>query len=288
MNSRRNFIKTTGIAAAGALLIPSFAFKPSKKVGIQLYSLRDELPKDVKGVIKKIADAGYKEVETYGYSLQNKFWGLDPKAFSTLLKSHGLTAPSGHYGMDRFLLDGNPEELKTYIEASNTIGGKYITVPYLGDALRPDLDGFKRVADQLNKAAELCKPAGLKLAYHNHDFEFKAYGDTNGYEVMLKGTHPDLVKFEMDIYWVVRSGIDPIKLIETYPGRFSMWHIKDMDKADLKLNTEVGNVSIDFKKIYEHAKLAGLEHSFMEQENFAIDPFLSIKRSFDYISTQLV
>jgi sugar phosphate isomerase/epimerase len=288
MNSRRNFIKQTGIAAAGAILIPSFAFKSSKKVGIQLYSLRDELPKDVKGVIKKVAQAGYKEVETYGYSLENKFWGLDPKAFSALLKSNGLTAPSGHFGMDKFLTDGNPEELKTYIEASNIIGGKFITIPYLGDALRADLDGFKRVADRMNQAAELCKPAGLKLSYHNHDFEFKAYGDTNGYEVMLKETHPDLVKFEMDIYWVVRSGIDPIKLIETYPGRFSMWHIKDMDKSDMKLNTEVGNGSIDFKKIYEHAKLSGLEHSFMEQENFAIDPFVSIERSFDYINTQLV
>jgi sugar phosphate isomerase/epimerase len=288
MNSRRNFIKITGLAAAGAALIPSLAFKPSKKIGIQLYSLRDELPKDVTGVIKKVADAGYKEVETYGYSLKNNFWGLDPKAFNALLKKHALTAPSGHFGMDKFITDGNPEELKTYIEASNIIDGKYITVPYLGDALRADLDGYKKVADRLNEAAEICKASGLKLAYHNHDFEFKAYGETNGYEVMLKNTNPDLVKFELDIYWVVRSGLDPVKLIQTYPGRFSMWHIKDMDKADNTLNTEVGKGTIDFKKIYDHAKVAGLEHSFMEQENFAIDPFVSIKTSFDYISKELV
>jgi len=290
MNSRRTFIKQTGLAAAGVLLMPSLAFKPSKKkVGIQLYSLRDQLPKDVKGVIRKVAEAGYKEVETYGYSVKDKFWGLDPKAFRSLLNETGLKAPSGHYGMDNFIQTGNAEELKTYIEAANIVGGSYITVPWLGDELRKDLDGFKNVAAKLNQAAELCKASGLKLAYHNHDFEFKSHDGKTGYDVLLKETDPKLVQFEMDLYWVVRSGNDPVKLFEEHSGRFPMWHVKDMDKADPSHNTEVGNGSIDFKEIFKHSKLAGLKHAFLEQENnYVPDPFESIKKSYSYISSQLM
>lgn len=290
MNSRRTFIKQTGLLAAGALLAPSLAFKPAKKtVGIQLYTLRDQLPKDVKGVIRKVAEAGYKEVETYGYSIKDKFWGLDPKAFKSLLNENGLKAPSGHYGMDNFFLTGNSDELKTYIEAANIVGGSYITVPWLGEELRKDIDGFKNVAEKLNKAAELCKASGLKLAYHNHDFEFKPHGDQIGYEVMLKQTDPKLVHFEMDLYWVVRSGNNPVKLFEENPGRFPMWHVKDMDKANPALNTEVGNGSIDFKEIFKHTKLSGLKHAFLEQENnYVPDPFESIVKSYKHISSQLM
>jgi sugar phosphate isomerase/epimerase len=289
MNSRRNFIKLSGLAAAGVILMPSFACTSAKKrIGIQLYTLREQLPKDVHGVIKKVADAGYKEVETYGYSLQNKFWGLEPKAFKDLLDSNGLKAPSGHYGMDKFFTDGSTDELKSYIDAANIVGGEYIAVPYLGENLRKDIDGFKKVADGLNKAAELCKASGLKLAYHNHDFEFKTFGDTTGYQTMLKETDPNLVKFELDLYWVVRSGNDPVKLFTENPGRFPLWHIKDMDKAQPTLNTEVGSGSIDFKKLFDNSKLAGLEYPFLEQENFSMDPYQSINKSFKYINTELV
>ncbi|HEY0175010.1 MAG TPA: TIM barrel protein, partial [Pedobacter sp.] len=168
MNSRRNFIKMAGLAAAGAAIAPSFAFAaPAKTVGIQLYSLRVELPKDVHGTIAKIAEAGYKEVETFGYSVKDKFWGLDPKAFKKLLSANGLTAPSGHYGMDKFMTDGNAEELKTYIEAANTIGSSYIVVPYLGENLRKTPDDWKKLAAKLNEASVICKASGLKLGYHN-------------------------------------------------------------------------------------------------------------------------
>ena len=289
MNSRRTFIKQVSMATAGVLLMPSFACAaPKKRIGIQLYSLRDQLPKDVKGVIRKVAEAGYKEVETYGYSVKGKFWGLEPAAFKSLLDENGLKAPSGHYGMDKFFTDGSTDELKTYIDASKIVGGEYISVPYLGDALRKNLDDYKKVAAGLNKAAELCKASGLKLTYHNHDFEFQPYGETNGYQVMLKETDPKLVQFELDLYWIVRSGHDPVKLFNENPGRFPLWHVKDMDKANPKINTEVGSGSIDFKKIFENAKLAGLEYPFLEQENFSIDPFESIKKSYNYINTELV
>jgi sugar phosphate isomerase/epimerase len=289
MNSRRNFIKLAGIAAAGAAIAPSFAFAaPAKIVGIQLYSLRVELPKDVRGTIANVAKAGYKEVETFGYSVKDKFWGLDPKSFKALLTENGLTAPSGHYGMDKFMTDGNPEELKTYIEAANEIGSSYIVVPYLGDNLRKNEDDWKKMAAKLNEAAVICKASGLKLGYHNHNFEFVKYGETTGYEIMLKETDPALVQFEMDLYWVIRSGNDPLKLFTEFPGRFPMWHVKDMDKIDNTINTEVGSGTIDFKGIYKNAKLAGLKHLIMEQENFSMDPYKSIKQSADYIKKSIL
>ncbi|WP_432710488.1 sugar phosphate isomerase/epimerase family protein [Pedobacter sp.] len=292
MNSRRNFIKLTGLAAAGVILVPSFACSPAgaveKRIGIQLYSLRDYLPKDVKGVIKKVAEAGYNDVETYGYSVEGKFWGLTPAEFKGVLAENGLTAPSGHYGLDKYFTDGDTDELKAYIEAANAIGSKYLTVPFLGENLRKDLDGYKSVSEKLNQAGEICKTSGLKLAYHNHNFEFQKFGDTTGYDVMLKETNPELVSFELDLYWVMRSGNDPIKLFTDNPGRFPMWHVKDMDKANEELNTEVGSGSIDFKKIFADAKLAGLEYPFLEQENFGTDPYESIKTSYNYLKNELI
>jgi sugar phosphate isomerase/epimerase len=289
MNSRRIFLKQAGIAAAAGLLLPSFAcVKSSKAVGLQLYSLRDLLPQDPRGVIAKVAAAGYKEVETYGYSVKDGFWGLDPKSFKNLLIEHGLTAPSGHYGIDTYIKDGNEEELKAYISAASAIGSSYLTVPYLGDELRQSSDDYKKVAAKLNKAAELCKASGLKVAYHNHDFELKSWGDTTGLEIMIKETDPKLVDFEMDIYWVVRSGKDPIKMFEAYPNRFTMWHVKDMDKANPEKNTEVGSGSIDYKSIFKHAKQSGVKHVIMEQENFDMEPFASIKQSSDYIKNDLL
>jgi len=289
MNSRRDFIKLAGLAAAGAAIAPSFAFAaPAKIVGLQLYSLRAQLPTDVQGTIAKVAKAGYKEVETYGYSLKDKYWGLDPKAFKDLLNANGLTAPSGHYGMDKFLGTGEADELKSYIEAANIIGSSYIVVPYLGDALRKNEDDWKKIAVRLNEASAICKAAGLKLGYHNHNFEFTKIGATTGYDILLKGTDPDAVQFEMDLYWVVRSGNDPVKLFTEYPGRFPMWHVKDMDKVDNTINTEVGTGTIDFKTLYKSAQLAGLKHLIVEQENFSLDPYKSIKQSADYVKKSIL
>ncbi|MGN7205782.1 sugar phosphate isomerase/epimerase family protein [Pedobacter sp. SAFR-022] len=289
MNSRRTFIKQAGIAAAAGLVLPSFAcVKSSKVVGLQLYSLRELLPQDPRGVIAKVAAAGYKEVETYGYSAEGGFWGLDPKSFKNLLIENGLTAPSGHYGIDKYIQDGNEEELKSFIAAASAIGSEYLTVPYLGDALRQNADDYKKVAAKLNQAGALCKASGLKIAYHNHDFELKSWGETTGLEIMLKETDPKLVDFEMDIYWVVRSGKDPIQLFDAYPGRFTMWHVKDMDKANNEKNIEVGSGGIDYKTIFKGAKKAGLKHAIMEQENFDMEPYASITQSQNYIKTELL
>jgi sugar phosphate isomerase/epimerase len=292
MTNRRSFLKQTGLLSAGMLLAkPGMLFaKPSNlKVGLQLYSMRDYIGKDVKGVIAGIAKAGYTEVETYGYNTAQKtFWGLSPKDFKSLLSDNGITSPSGHYGMEQFLGEGKEDELKTCMEAANILGQDTIVIPHLADKYRKTTDDFKKLAANINKMAAVCKTGGLKTGYHNHNFEFQPVDGVMLYDVLLKETDPALMSFEMDIYWVVRAGQDPVKLIQAHPGRFSMWHIKDMDKQHNNLNTEVGSGTIDYKKIFEYQKLSGVKHIFMEQENFAMEAYASITQSASYIKNTLL
>ncbi|UOQ68659.1 sugar phosphate isomerase/epimerase family protein [Hymenobacter volaticus] len=290
MMKRRSFLKQAGLLSAVSLVAPSslLAAPSSLKLGLQLYTLRDYIGKDVKGVLAKVAKAGYQEVETYGYSKENGFWGLSPSEFKAVLTANGLTTSSGHYEMNGFVRDGNPEALNSYIEAAKICGQKYIVVPHLDDKLRTSVADFKAIAEKVNKAGQLCKAAGLRVAYHNHDFEYKAIGGVTLFDVLLKETDPALVDFELDLYWVVRAGLDPVKLMASNPKRFSMWHVKDMDKAQPEHNTEVGAGTIDFKKIFQSPSSSGLKHIFMEQEYFAIDAFQSISQSAAYIKKNLL
>ena len=289
MTTRRAFLQQAGLITAGAFLTPTALLAhPNRKVGIQLYTLRNEISKDVKGVIAKVAKAGYTEVETYGYSRDSKFWGLDPKAFKQLLQANKLSAPSGHFGFDQYIGAGKDDDLKAYREAAEVVGMKYIIVPHLGESLRRNASDYQRVAEKLAVAAAECKKTGLQLAYHNHAFEFDKFGNTTGFDILLKETDPEQVKFELDLYWVVRAGLDPVELFKASPGRFELWHVKDMDKTNPKLNTEVGSGSIDFKKIFKQAKLAGVKHILVEQENFAIDPYKSISQSYSYVKKNLL
>ncbi|MFC4211394.1 TIM barrel protein [Pedobacter lithocola] len=290
MVSRRNFLKTSGMAAAAVYLMPSFAFAAGDKVvGLQLYSLREDLPKDVKGVLEKVALAGFKEVETYGFSIKDQFWGLTPIELKKILDANGLKAVSGHYGLGSYLVDDNTEELKAAIAAAKVLGSKYVTIPWLIPTLRKSADDYKKLALKINKAGQMCKDAGIRLAYHNHDFEFEKQGDTTGYEILLKGTDKKLVDFELDLYWVVRSGKDPVQLFKENPGRFTMWHVKDMDKTKKEWNTEVGQGSINFKSIFAAAKLSGMKHFFVEHEtNYNPNPIESVKKSCAYIKKELI
>ena len=290
MISRRNFIVTTGLAATAVLASPSFALTMNKKeIGLQLYTLRDELPKDVKGTLEKVAKAGYTTVETYGFSIKDQFWGLTPKELKKILDDNGLKAVSGHYNLGSFLYDGNTAELIAAIEAAKVLKNEFLTVPWIDEPFRRSIEDYKKIAARVNEAAEMCKKAGLKLAYHNHDFEFKKYDGVTGYEILLKETDKDLVYFELDLYWVVHSGNDPLKLFKENPGRFKMWHVKDKDKNNNDLNTEVGSGTIDFKPFFSAAKQSGMVHFFVEQENnFASNSFNSIQTSCDFISKNLI
>lgn len=286
MNSRRNFIKQSALFVAGAAVLPAYAYSSFAKrpLGIQLYTLRDLIAKDVSGVLSKITAMGYKEVETFDYHPKAGFWGLKAKDFAHLLKENGLKAPSGHYAMDNFMAGKNQDELKWYIDAAKETGGKYITIPWLDERVRKDADGYRRCAEHFNEAGIICKNSGLKLAYHNHDFEFKQFDGKTGLSILIENTEKELVDFELDLYWAVRSGNNPINLLKTYPDRFSMFHVKDMDKTNKDLNTEIGKGAIDFKTILAYAAKTGAKHYFVEQEtNYKPNELDSVKTSFDYL-----
>lgn len=290
MISRRNFIVTTGLAASAVLASPSFAFSMNKKeIGLQLYTLRDEFPKDVKGTLEKVAKAGYTTVETYGFSIKDQFWGLTPKALKKILDDNGLKAVSGHYNLGSFLYDGNTAELIASIEAAKILKSEFLTIPWVDEPFRRNIEDYKKIAARVNEATKMCEKEGLKLAYHNHDFEFQKHDGVTGFEILLEETDKDLVFFELDLYWVIHSGNDPLKLFKENSGRFKMWHVKGKDKINNDLNTEVGSGTIDFKPLFAAAKQSGMIHFFVEQENnFASNSFESIKSSCDFISKNLI
>lgn len=285
--NRRTFIQQASLLSAGLLVKPSLSPKYHKQVGLQLYTVREQIAKDVKGVIAKVAKAGYTNVEPSGYTRTNLFWGLEPKAFKAILGENNLTTTSGLYGID---IGGeqNFDELKHYADVANLLGEKYVVIPWIYEQFRKTVDDWKTLAHKMNKAGEVMKAAEIKLAYHNHNFEFTDMGDgQTGYDLMLSLTDPELVKMEMDIYWVVNGGADPVALFNKYPGRFSLFHVKDMDKNNRNLNTEVGTGTIDFVKIFANAKLAGLDYAFVEQENFSINYYESITKSAAYLKNLL-
>ncbi len=288
MSNRRTFIQQAGLLSAGLLINPSVFLMKDKVVGLQLYSLREYIFKDPRGIIAKVAAAGYKDTETFGFDEKNQFFGLAPKDFLSLLKSNGLTSTSGHYNPNDFLYGKGTDQLKYMIDGSAAINQQHFVIPYLNEDMRKNADAYKAMAEKLNVAGELCKKANLQLAYHNHDFEFQKWDGVTGYDILMKETDKELVDFELDLYWVVRSGNDPLELFKKQPGRFKLWHVKDMDKTEPKLNTEIGNGSVDFRKIFAAAKQAGAQHFFVEQENFKIDPFESIAKSSNYVKNVLL
>ena len=214
---RRAFLQQFSLAIAALAITPSliFANDNSRILGLQLYSLRDTIADDLDLTIEKIAGIGFKEVETYGYSQENGLWGRDIAQFKKLLDDNGLKSPSGHYGLDSYFAEGGGnDDFKYVLDAAAGLGQQYIVIPSLDKKLCSSIDDYKRLADKMNAAGALCAKTGIKLGYHNHDFEFTDYDGANGYETLLSNTDEDLVVFEMDIFWVVRAGRDPLSLLK--------------------------------------------------------------------------
>lgn len=290
MNSRRTFLKQSGIMSAALMVDKSDFFLPQKLYGLQLWSVREEAAKDLKSTLAYIAKTGYNNVELFGYN-NGSYFGHNPKEVRAFLDANNLSSKSAHYALGGFLYKGDEDDLKQTIETAKIIGHEYVTVPWMDESARKKLDDYKAFADKLNKAGEACKNAGLKFAYHNHNFEFQQFGfdqddkgNTTGYEVLLADTDPSLVAFEMDIFWVVYAGRDPLKLFKEHPGRFPMWHIKDMWKKPKTESCEIGKGTIPFKEYFKHKAEAGFKYFFVEQEAFtAAPPMQAIVSDFKYV-----
>lgn len=294
MTTRRSFIKSSAVYSAGLLVAPSLLNYNHKYIGLQLYTVRDAMQTDPKGTLARVAKIGYNSVEGATYTGSQKFYGMEPAEFSRLLKQNGLIMPSSHYRLGDEKMNGEymkgtiMRDWDKAVDDAATVGIKYMVCAYLSEGERGGTDRYKHIAEQFNKAGEICKKAGIQLCYHNHDFEFKKENGKFMYEVLLENTDKNLVKMEMDLYWVNKAGQDPIAIINQNPGRFPLWHIKDMDKTPEKSFTEVGNGSIDFKNIFKYADKAGLKYFFVEQDKTPGDPFDSIKQSISYIKKNLV
>jgi sugar phosphate isomerase/epimerase len=273
MTTRRDFLKTASALTLGGLLTSETLLAASKRsIGIQLYTLRDELPKDPKGVLKKIAAAGYKELESY-QGEQGVFFGMKAKEFKKFIGDLGMNLRSSHVGT------GATFE-KTVAELAEA-GAKYVMSPY---NKQNTLDEYKKTGQDFVRLGEIAQKNGLQFGYHNHDYAFKEVEGVVPYDMWLKEIDPKLMVMEMDIYWVVRAGKDPVDYFNQYPGRFPLWHVKDMDKGNEDQNTEIGKGKIDYKALLKHASKAGLKYAFVEQENnYAPTPFGSIKTSATYL-----
>jgi sugar phosphate isomerase/epimerase len=290
MIDRRTFMQQAGAFASAALVLPVPRTR-LYKLGLQLFTLRAPMARDVDGTLKRVAEIGYEEVETYGFDPQAiGYYGLPAKAFAQRLRDNTLTTPSGHYDLNRYV--SSVDDLKRYvdrcIEGAHAIGHAYITWPFIDEGFRT-IDNFKVVADRLNVIGGQIKKAGLQLAYHNHDFEFVEQNGQIGYDIIIKETDPALVKLQMDLYWVAHgSKLTPHEWFTRQPGRFVMWHVKDMHKTSRDY-TEVGNGTIDFTRIWPDASLAGMKHFFVEQGgNFTHDPLRSAADRADYVKRVLL
>ena len=280
--TRQQFLKLGALATSAALLpsLDGMAQTP-KKVGLQLYTLRDAMAKDPDGTLKKVAAIGYKEVESFGYS-DGKFFGKTPKEYAAKLKELGLSAPSGHYMTGKVMKAKGTltDDWKRAVADAAEIGQKYMVCAYLFPPERTKLDDYKQFADLFNRSAEVCRAAGIQFAYHNHDFEFKAMDGKIPYDLLLSNTDPKLVKMELDLYWATFAGQDPVALFKKHPGRFPLWHVKDMEKSADRAFAEVGTGSINFQRIFDAKKTAGMTNYFVEQDVCKRPPLESIAISY--------
>lgn len=291
---RRKFLKSS--AAIGALsVLPlnllSCESGPKYKLGYQLFSIRDEMEKDPLTTLKTLKAMGYQDFETYGFDIAtNTIYGYDPNDFKTILADLELTVSSGHYDFNAFL-DRSDKELQDYVAASikaaSTINNSYITWPFIAEQYR-NREGYELLARKLSLIGKQVTDAGLGFAFHNHGYEFADLGDVTGYDIITDSTDPDHVKLQLDMYWVMHQGITtPKELVEKYPGRYVMWHIKDMHKVSRDY-TELGNGSIDYHSVLPDPKKAGLEFFYIEQGgNYTVNSTESARASAKYFQKEL-
>jgi sugar phosphate isomerase/epimerase len=297
MTSRRVFIQSaSALSAAVFVKGPVTAFtQATQLIGLQLYTVRDLMATDPTGTLAKVAQIGYNSVENATYTGSLKFYGMDAATYKKVLSDNGLVATSGHYRLGETMGNGDTNNNGTLlngwqkaVDDASAVGLKYMVCAWLSDQERGTLDHYKKLADIFNKAGETCRKSGIQFCYHNHEFEFQMQDGIFPYDVLLEKSDKDLVKMEIDLYWIKKAGQNPLALFQKHPGRFPLWHVKDMAKTADQTYAEVGNGIIDFKTIFAHKKEAGMRYFFVEQDKCPGSPFDSISQSIKFIKANLV
>jgi sugar phosphate isomerase/epimerase len=255
-----------------------------ERLGVQLYTVRDALPKDFDGTLAKIAAIGFKEVEFAGYA------GRSPAQVRDALKQQGLSAPAAHVDYPSL-----GEKWPQVLEAAATIGHTHLVNPWIDESIRKQPDSWKRIAETFNRAGEASRKARIQFAYHNHHFEFAPVNGVLPFDMLLQACDPELVKFELDLCWIAVAGRDPLDYFARHPGRFPLVHVKGLAKkpaegaaapidrvlADI---TDVGaQDTIDWPRIFARSSQAGIRHYFVEHD-VPKSAFDSLKASYDYVS----
>ena len=275
---RREFLRLGGSALVACRLGPNGAPQGSgqsaslDRIGIQLYTVRRQFGPDPEATLARLAEIGFREVEFAGYPPGT------PAQIRGMLERHGLRAPSSHVG-----LRAVDEAWERTLEQAAAIGQQYVVVPFLGAADRASLDSWKRVAERFNRAGEAALRHGLAFCYHNHDFEFVPLEGRIPFDVLLGETDPRLVRLELDLYWTVKGGRDPLDYFARWPGRFPLVHVKDMDATPRRYFADLGSGTIDFAAIFRKSAEAGIRHYFYEQDETPGDPFASAAASYRYL-----
>ncbi len=291
---RRRFLKQTGVLTATSIL-PFSCISSNHiskyKMGLQAFTIRDAMEKDLIGSLEIVKSLGYEDLELYGFNPENRtYYNRSISDFKNILDNMGLTASSCHYGFSDYF-EASDDKLNSYvekcIEGAKKLKMSYVTWPWLAPKYR-SIENFKILADKLNKIGEQVTKAGLSFAYHNHDFEFIEEDGQIGYDIIMNETDASLVKLQLDLYWAVHSSkLSPAELIAKDPKRFVMWHIKDMDKVTRDY-TELGNGSIDYQKMLANLDQTGLDFYYLEQGgNFTQNSIQSITDSANYFKNNL-
>lgn len=288
---RRQFLKTTALAASAALVLPEFlsaATKyPKKLIGLQLYSVREDMKKDPLGTLKQLADMGYQYVEHANY-INRRFYGYTPKEFKKILKNFGLKMPSGHTVFLSSHWDKSKnaftDDWRYTIDDAAELEQQYVISPSMENHVRRNADELKRFMELFNKNGELCQKYGMKFGYHNHDFEFsEKHGDRTLFDIILGETDPKLVMQQLDMGNMYNGGGDALDIVKRYPGRFESWHVKDEILAsgghEKYESTLLGNGIVPVKNVLEIAmKAGGPNHFIVEQEAYqGMSPLESMK-----------
>jgi len=300
--NRRKFLKmsvasTLGLLTLNPLLQASQSIIDRKNfgVGLQLYSIRDAMEQDVLGSLKKVSDMGYKYMELADYS-NGQFYGYKPLEFKKILGDLGMEALSSHTQVEAegITLDN----AKVMADDHAALGVKYCVQPWINDEDRY-IEKYKTMIADWNEVGRIMKSVGIQFAYHNHNFEFlPTDGIIPYYDIFMKEMDADLITMEIDLYWVVKAGQDPVEIFNKYPGRFKLWHFKDqtepsspiydVEKEDV---TSVGAGHIDFKKIYESRNISGLKNFFVEDDNQGIgygNAFVGIEKSIENLTEKIL